>query len=61
MKKVENIIANKLEIESDVKIDRCHRIEPRKTKTSQNWDRPPTVICRLNRFKDKPCTLNNEK
>ena len=48
-------------IESDVEIDRCHRIGPRKTKTGQNRDRPRTVVCRLNRFKDKQRILNNAK
>ena len=31
-KKIQNIIANKLEIQSDVEIDSCHRIGLRKTK-----------------------------
>ena len=31
-KKIQDIIADKMGIESDVKIDRCHRIGPRKTK-----------------------------
>ena len=60
-KKIQNIIADKLGIESDVEIDRCHRIGPRKTKTGQNRDRPRTVVCRLNRFKDKQRILNNAK
>ena len=46
-------------IKSDVEIDRCHRIGPRKTKTGQNRDRPRTVVCRLNRFNDKQRILNN--
>ena len=61
MKKTQNIIADKLGIESDVEIDRCHIMGPRKTKTDQNWDRPRTVFCRLNRFRDKQCVLNNAK
>ena len=60
-KKIQNIIADKLGIESDVEIDRCHRIGPRKTKTGQNRDWPRTVVCRLNRFKDKQRILNNAK
>ena len=52
---------DKLGIESDIEIDRCHRIGPRKTKTGQNRDRPRTVVCRLNRFKDKQRILNNAK
>ena len=45
-------------IESDVRIDRCHRIGPRKTKTGQNQNRPRTIVCR---FKDKHRILNNVK
>ena len=60
-KKIQDIIADKMGIESDVEIDRCHRIGPRKTKTGQNQDRPRTVVCRLNRFKDKQHILNNAK
>ena len=59
MKKIQNIIADKLGIESDIEIDRCHRIGPCKTKTGQNRDWP--VACRLNRFKDKQRILNNAK
>ena len=55
MKKIQNIIADKLGIKSDVEIDRCHRIRPCKAKTGQNWDQPRTVICTLNRLKNKEC------
>ena len=48
-------------MESDVEIDRCHRIGPCKTKTGQNRGRPRTVGCRLNRFKNKKGILNNSK
>ena len=48
-------------IESDVEINRFHRIGPRKTKTGQNRDRPRAVICTLNRCKDKQRILNNAK
>ena len=60
-KTIQDIIVDKLGIESGVKIDRCHRIGPRKTKTSQDRDRPRTVVCRLNRFKEKQRILNNAK
>ena len=60
-KKIQDIIADKMGIESDVEIDRCYRIGPRKTKTGQNRDRPRTVACRLNRFNDKQRILNNSK
>ena len=58
-KKIQNIIADRSGKVDDVEIDRCHRIEPHKTKTSQNRDRPRTAVCRLNRFKNKQCILNN--
>ena len=60
-KKIQNIIAGKLGIDSDVGTDKCHRIGSRKTKTGQNQDRPRIVLCRLNRFKDKHNILNNAK
>ena len=56
-KKIQDVIADKMGMESGVEIDRRHRIGPRKTKT----DRPRTVVCRLNRFKDKQRILNNAK
>lgn len=40
VKKIHNIIAVKLRIESNVKIDRFHRIGPCKTKTGQGWGHP---------------------
>ena len=60
-KNIQSIIADKFGIESDVEIGRCHRIGPRKSKTGQNRGRPRTVVCRLNRFKDKQRILNNAK
>ena len=59
--KIQNTIADKLGIERDVEIDGYHRIGSRKIKTSQIWDRPRTVVCRLNRLKDKQRILNNAK
>ena len=35
---IQNTLADKLEIKSDVEIDRCHKIGPRKTKAGQNRD-----------------------
>ena len=43
---------DKLGIESDVEIDRCHRIMSCKTKTGQDRDQPCTAVCRFDRFKD---------
>ena len=34
---------SKISLHSDVEIDRCHRIGPRKTKTGQDWDGPCTI------------------
>ena len=48
-------------MESDEKFDRCHRIGPRTTKAGQDWDRPRTVVCRINRFKNKQRILSNAK
>ena len=52
---------DKLGIESDIEIDRCHIIGPCKTRADQNRDQPCTVVCRLDRFKDKQCILYNAK
>ena len=59
LKKIQNIITDKLSIESDVEIYRYHRIGPRKT--GQDRDRLPTIACRPNRFKDKQRISNNAK
>ena len=61
MKKNQNIITDKSDIESNTENDRCHGIGPRKSKTGQDWDLPRTVVCRFNRFKDKQRILNNAK
>ena len=52
---------DKLGIESDIEIDRCHIIGPCKARADQNRDQPCTVVCRLDRFKDKQCILYNAK
>ena len=52
---------DKLGIESDIEIDRCNIIGPCKTRADQNRDQPCTVVCRLDRFKDKQCILYNAK
>ena len=43
------------------KIERCHKIGPCKTKAGQDQDQTRTVVCRLNRFKDRERILNNAK
>ena len=52
---------DKLGIKSDIEIDRCNIIGPCKTRADQNQDQPCTVVCRLDRFKDKQCILYNAK
>ena len=52
---------DKLGIESNVEINRCHRIPPCKTKTGQDQDSPHTNVCRFNKFKDQHCILDNVK
>ena len=59
VKRIQSII--KLGRESDLEIDKCHRIGPRKTKTGQDRDRSRTVVCRLNKFKGKQNILHNVK
>ena len=58
---IQNIITDKLGIESDVEINRCHRIGPHKAKSGQDRDRPHTVVYRIIRFKDKQRILSNAK
>ena len=54
-KKVQRVIKEKLGIEDEVEIDRCHRMKKSEKDRSNNERNscPPTIICRLLRFKDK--------
>ena len=52
---------DKLEIKSEVEINRYHRIGSHKAKSGQDRDRPRTVVYRIIRFKDKQRILSNAK
>ena len=54
-RKVQDVLLNKLNIEGNIKIDRCHRFEKRR------GSRPRTIVCRFLRFKDKQKNLQNAK
>ena len=54
-RKVQEVISNRLEIEHDVEIKRCHRMGKRK------GNRPRTIVCNFLRFKDKQKILQNAK
>ena len=58
---IQNIIMDKLEIKSEVEINRYHRIGSHKAKSGQDRDRPRTVVYRIIRFKDKQRILSNAK
>ena len=53
--KVRKFIKDKLGIEDEIEIDRCHRIKKSGKDQSNNKrnSRPRTIICRRLRFKDK--------
>ena len=54
-RKVLNLILNNLNVESNIKINRCHRFGKRR------GSRPRTIVCRFLRFKDKQKVLQNAK
>ena len=53
--KVQKVIKDKLGIEDEVEIDRCHRMKKSGKERSNNErnSRSRTIICSLLRFKDK--------
>ena len=51
--KIKDVIKEKLDIETDVELDRCHRMGKKR------GNRPRTLICRFTKFKDKQCVLSN--
>ena len=53
--KIKDIIKEKLDIETDVELDRCHRMGKKR------GNRPRTLICRFTKFKDKQCVLSNAR
>ena len=52
--KIQNLIKNKLKINENIEIDRCHRVSKKK-----NQNRPRTTICRITKFKEKQKILKN--
>lgn len=53
--KIKDVIKEKLDIETDVELDRCHRMGKKR------GNRPRTLICRFTKFKDKQCVLSNAR
>ena len=61
--KVQKVIKEKLGIEDEVEIDRCHRMKNNGKDRSNNErnSRPRTIIFRLLRFKDKQRIIQSSK
>ena len=51
---VQEIIREKLGINENIEIDRCHRMKKQK-----NQNRPRAIICRITKYKDKQKALRN--
>ena len=54
-RKVQDVLLNNLNIESNIKIDQCHRFG------KCRGSRPRTIVCRFLRFKGKQKILQNAK
>ena len=54
-RKVQDVLLNKLNIEGNIEIDRCHRFGKRR------GSRPRTIVCRFLRFKDKQKIIQHPK
>ena len=54
-RKVQDVLLNKLNIEGNIEIDRCHPFG------KCRGSRPRTIVCRFLRFKDKQKILKNVK
>ena len=54
-RKVQDVLLNKLNIEGNIEIDRCHRFGKRRGSC------PRTIVCRFLRFKDKQKFFQNAK
>lgn len=52
---LQNIIKDKLDIDKEIEIDRCHRAG------KKQYNRPRTIVCRITNFKDKQLILKNAK
>ena len=53
--KIKKVIKEKLDIDADVELDRCHRMGKKR------GNRPRTVVCRFTKFKDKQCVLSHAR
>ena len=58
--KVQEVLKNNLGFAAEMKIDRCHWVKSC-NQSGQHQGHPCTIICRLNKFKDKQQILNNAK
>ena len=54
-RKVQDVLLNKLNIEGNIEIDRCHRFGKRRASC------PRPIVCRFLRFKDKQKFFQNAK
>ena len=59
-KRIQDLIKEELEITDVIEFERCHRMSFQKN-TTKNQNRPRTIICKLNKFKDKQKILKNAK
>ena len=58
--KVQEVLKNNLGFATEMEIDRCHRVKSC-NQSGQHQGHPHTIICQLNKFKDKQQILNNAK
>ena len=61
--KVQQLIKENLGIESNVEIERCHRMKKNQKNQTNNdrRPRPRTIVCKLLRFKDKQKIIQSSK
>ena len=57
---MQELIEQNLGIREAVEFERCHRI-PAQTNSSENQNRPRTIICKVTKFKDKQKILEYAK
>ena len=58
--RVQELTEVNLGIKDALEFERCHRISAQ-TNSSQNQNRPQTIICKVTKFKDKQKILNHTK
>ena len=61
--KVQKLFKEKLGLENEVEIERCHRMKNKNKDQSNNERRshPRTIVCKLLKFKDKQKIIQNSK